>query len=124
MTMTGRSPMSAAMLRRGILMLCLLVTSLMVSSVVYAGEFTSAASIDCSGFVHSDADGDTDADQSQGDPDRAAQHHGTCHYAPATLVAPHFAVSAIMPRASPLPFGNEAGVVRRNPGPGLRPPIA
>lgn len=102
------------------LLLGLILTSLTTASIIHAREVPGAASIECSGYVH----GEDDGDQSQGDPDKAVQHHSTCHGSTAVIPARDAAPSVVaVPRAPAVP---RATVVpgHWNPGPGLRPPIA
>ena len=54
----------------------LIASSLVVTATVHARELPGPMMIECSGTVHQDGD----ADQSQGDADKAIpHHHGTCH---------------------------------------------
>jgi len=54
----------------------LIASSLVLSVTVHARELPGPVVIECSGTVHEDGD----ADQSQGDADKAIpHHHGTCH---------------------------------------------
>ncbi|TVV74353.1 hypothetical protein [Sphingomonas solaris] len=58
------------------LLLVMIASSLVVTATVHAREIPGPVTIECSGAVHSDGD----ADQSQGDADKAMpHHHGTCH---------------------------------------------
>jgi len=58
------------------LFLMLIASSLVMSATVHARELPGPVMIECSGTVHEDGD----ADQSQGDADKAIpHHHGTCH---------------------------------------------
>ena len=58
------------------LLLVLIASSLMVTATVHARELPGTVTIECSGALHQDGD----ADQSQGDADKATpHHHGTCH---------------------------------------------
>jgi hypothetical protein len=109
------------MRRLGKLLLCLISLSLLSATMVHAREETNTPTIECSGFVHSDGD----ADQSQGDADKAMpHHHGSCHSAPAFVpVASTDEVHALT-RSAPS-FIPAATVSKRWAiGPDLRPPIA
>lgn len=102
------------------LLLCLILTSLTTASVVHAREAPGPRSIECSGYVH----GENDGDQSKGDPDKAVQHHNSCHGATALVPARAAAPETIaLPRAPTMPRAT-AAPGHWNPGPGLRPPIA
>lgn len=112
--------MARLMLRHGIFMLCLLVTSLITAATVHASEVQTAPALECSGFVHSEGD----ADQSRGDADNALpHHHGGCNGA-AFIPADTQDIEAIMPAfVPPVALAPIAGA-RWMAGPGLRPPIA
>lgn len=126
--MTGRtnSSMEMNMVRWGFLMLCTIVASLTATAAVHAGEFsssftTSATTIECSGYVHSDGD----QDQSQGDADGSLpHHHGGCHGV-ASLVSARSIVPILFDlRSAPAVFVDSTALGRWSPGPDLRPPIA
>ncbi len=58
------------------LLLVMIASSLVMAATVHAREIPGPLTIECSGTVHSDGDGD----QSQGDANKAMpHHHGTCH---------------------------------------------
>jgi hypothetical protein len=64
------------MLRRSLLLFTLLMTSLITSTTVHASELSIAATLECSGEIHSERA----SDQSPGDSDRGMpHHHGSCH---------------------------------------------
>lgn len=103
------------------LFLVLIAASVMVSATVHASELPREVMIDCGGSVH----GDGDADQSQGDSDKATpHHHGTCHSSamavpPATMLTDAWTSREQRPAArsdQAPPSGTIA--------PGLRPPNA
>lgn len=76
--MTGRPfrAKSRAVNRILRLFLVLIASSLVMTATVHARELPGPLMIECSGTVHEDGD----ADQSQGDSDKAIpHHHGTCH---------------------------------------------
>jgi len=109
------------MLRRSLLLICLLMTALVASTTVHASEWPLAATLDCSGEIHTEGD----ADQSPGDPDRGLpHHHGNCHGH--GLFAPVFGPSqGLMDRiSSKFSFPVSDVLARWSAGPALRPPIA
>ncbi|MEJ5977594.1 hypothetical protein WG901_13170 [Novosphingobium sp. PS1R-30] len=110
------------MLRRGLLLLCLLLTSLMATSAVHANEQSPAPVIDCSGQVH--VDGDTD--QSAPDSDQGVPHHHTGCHGHGTFDAFPLKVDAIGLEPATRLFFFPASSVRARwmAGPALRPPIA
>ncbi|MEH3040378.1 MAG: hypothetical protein PGN21_09990 [Sphingomonas paucimobilis] len=58
------------------LFLVLIASSLVMTATIHAREIPGPVTLECSGAVHSEGD----ADQSQGDADKAIpHHHGTCH---------------------------------------------
>lgn len=107
------------MIRQGLFLLCMLIASLTTASVTHAQEFTGNATIECSGYVHSAGD----ADQSDGDSDKATpHHHGACHggglFMPAlgnALAHQHVLSGGILPQAEDALIGTDVD-------PGLRPP--
>ncbi len=103
------------------MLLCLLTASLVATTVVHAREFSSAPTIECSGFVHSDGD----ADHSQADSDRGIpHHHGNCHAAPLFMPAQHDASTLKINLTEPALMPS-FGVSRHwLVDPALRPPIA
>ncbi|MGE4322667.1 MAG: hypothetical protein AB7E60_06500 [Sphingobium sp.] len=109
------------MLRRSLLLFCLLLTSLIASTAVHANEFASIVTIECSGEIHVA----NDADPLPGDADRGVpHHHGGCHGH--NLCAPVSGSSHIvMGRASDTFYLPASDMfARRAVGPVLRPPIA
>lgn len=113
--------MSITMLRRSLLLFCLLMTSLVASTTVHASELSVAATLECSGEIHSEGD----ADQSPGDSDRTLpHHHGGCHGH--SLFAPVSGPSHALvdgPSAK-LYFPASDVFARWSIDPPLRPPIA
>jgi hypothetical protein len=109
-----------AMLRRlWSLLLVMIASSLVVTATVHAHEIPGQVTIECSGTVHSDGD----ADQSQGDADKAMpHHHGTCHGQ--TLDVPATEALSSMARADSLrPFPEPANAIASHlVDPALRPP--
>jgi len=103
------------------LLLVIIASSLVMTATVHAREIPGPVTIECSGLVHSDGD----ADQSQGDADKAIpHHHGTCHGqsldAPATDAMPSMSHSGDMP-----PFPAPVSAFASNlVDPALRPPAA
>lgn len=110
------------MLRRGYLLLYVLIASLLATATVHAQEFASPfVKLECAGYVH----GDGDSDQSQGDADKAVPHHHTnCQNAP--IVAPASAVRErqLRPMANSAPNYVATMAHLWSDDPGLRPPIA
>ncbi len=122
MTLRAMSPKQSWMLRKlWSLLFVMVASSLVVTGTVHAQERPSSAMIECNGAVHSEGD----ADQSQGDSDKAVpHHHGTCHGP--SLNVPTIDDLAAMVRADgtrPFP-GSEAAIASRVVDPGLRPPTA
>jgi hypothetical protein len=109
------------MFRHGLLVLYMLIVSLTTAATLHASEFSGATSIDCSGYVHSEGD----ADQTQGDADKATpHHHSNCHGAPAFILARDGALTLRAPLASPSFNPTKTAPDRWSSGPDLRPPIA
>lgn len=109
------------MIRQGLFLLCMLIASLTTASVTHAQEFSGNAMIECSGYVHSTGD----ADQSNGDSDKATpHHHGACHgsgvFMPALADAP---AQNLVLSAAILPH-TEVELIGSNVDPALRPPNA
>lgn len=64
------------LLRLWSFLLVMIASSLVMTATVHAREIPGQVTIECTGTVHTDGD----ADQSQGDADKAIpHHHGTCH---------------------------------------------
>lgn len=103
------------------LLVVLIASSLMVNATVHAREIPGAVLIECSGNVHNDGD----ADQSQGDADKAVpHHHGTCLGSSLDLPA----TEALSLVARPVALRPVAIPDRKLPSnlvdPALRPPTA
>ena len=122
MTLRAISLKRISMLRKlWSLLLVMIASSLVVTGTVHAQERPGAITIECSGAVHSEGD----ADQSQGDSDKAVpHHHGTCHGP--SLNLPATDELAAMARAGGMrPFADsDAAIASRLVDPGLRPPTA
>jgi hypothetical protein len=102
-------------------MLVMIASSLVMTATVHAREITGPVTIECSGTVHSDGD----ADQSQGDADKAVpHHHATCHGQ--SLNLPASDALPLMARANDLhPFPAPASAFASHlVDPALRPPAA
>ncbi|NIJ18301.1 hypothetical protein [Sphingobium vermicomposti] len=99
----------------------MIASSLVVTATVHAQERPGAPTIECSGAVHSDGD----ADQSQGDSDKAVpHHHGTCH-GPSLNVPAKDELSAMVRAAGMRPFpASDTAIESRAVDPALRPPSA
>ncbi len=103
------------------LFLMLIASSLVTTWTVHAREFSGLTTIECNGAVHSEGD----ADQSQGDTDKAIpHHHGTCHGS--SLDAPAGGTLTPMARTDGLrPFpAPTSSFTSRLVDPALRPPAA
>lgn len=103
------------------LFLVMIASSLVVTATVHARELPGTLTIECSGAVHTEGD----ADQSQGDSDKAVpHHHGTCHghslNVPASDGLP---AAALLSDRRPLP-GSDSATASRLVDPALRPPAA
>jgi hypothetical protein len=103
------------------LLLMLIASSLVMTATVHARELPGAAMIECSGTVHSQGD----ADQSQGDSDKAVpHHHGTCHSSAMQMPASDKLPPSLMgSRMIPL-AGADQVLASGSIEPGLRPPNA
>lgn len=111
------------MRRLGRFLLCLLSLSMLTTTLVHAQEVPNARAptIECTGYVHSEGD----ADQTQGDADKAIpHHHGGCQGAPAFV--PFSASEDMLPLAVDAPVFIPAPIPSKRwaIGPDLRPPIA
>ncbi len=103
------------------LLLVMIATSLVMAATMHAREIPGRVTIECSGTVHTDGD----ADQSQGDADKAMpHHHGTCHGQ--SLDVPATEALSSMVRADSLrPFPEPASAIASHlVDPALRPPAA
>ena len=111
------------MRRLGRFLLCLLSLSMLTTTLVHAQEVPNAQAptIECSGYVHSDGD----ADQTQGDADKAIpHHHGTCHGQALSIPqADAIPVTFNIEGARPKP-GFDAVRALSSVDPALRPPNA
>jgi len=97
------------------------MTSLIASTTVHASELSVAATLECSGEIHTDGD----SDQSPGDSDRGMpHHHGSCHGH--GLFAPVSGPSHALVDGTSTKFDFPAfdAFARWSIGPALRPPIA
>lgn len=122
MTLAGISFRSRHMLRRLCsLLLVMIASSLVLTATIHAREVSGQILMDCAGVVHEDGD----ADQSQGDADKAMpHHHSTCHGP--TLDIPDTRDLYSLGEASglhPFPAPQSALAFYRT-GPALRPPAA
>ncbi|RZF65943.1 hypothetical protein EWE75_02815 [Sphingomonas populi] len=103
------------------LLLVIIASSLVMTATVHAREIPGPATIECNGTVHSDGD----ADQSQGDADKAMpHHHGTCHSQ--VLDVPVTDGPSSMARTDTVrPFPTpDSSTASHSVAPALRPPAA
>lgn len=103
------------------LLLVLIASSLVVTATVHAREFPGPVTLECTGFVHMEGD----ADQSQGDLEKAIpHHHGTCHGAAMSVPSPSTLKTASLDDAlRPIaPAGDR--LTSTGADPALRPPTA
>lgn len=109
------------LLRLWSLLLVMIASSLVMTATVHAREIPGQVTIECTGTVHTDGD----ADQSQGDADKAMpHHHGTCHGQ--SLDVPATDAESLMTRADSLravPAPDRA-MASHLVDPALRPPTA
>lgn len=110
------------MLKRGLLLLCLMLMSLSVTSAVHADEQSPAPTMDCSGQVHAA----NDADRSAPDSDQGVPHHHTGCHGHGTFDAFPQKVEAIglEPSTALYFFPANSFRARWMAGPAVRPPIA
>lgn len=103
------------------LLFTLLASSLVMTATVHAQENQSSISIECSGAVHSEGD----ADQSQGDSDKAIpHHHGSCHGQAMNLLSSDTISVTKYDARLRLRMATDLGVPSNPVEPGLRPPAA
>jgi hypothetical protein len=103
------------------LLLVMIASSLVMTATVHAQEMPGIVTIECSGAVHSEGD----ADQSQGDSDKAVpHHHGTCH-GPSLNVPATDGLPAVARAVGMRPFtASDTAIASRLVDPALRPPTA
>lgn len=109
------------MLRRSLLLVCLLMTSLIASTMAHAREHTVVAALECSTANHIQ----DDTDQSPDNSDRGVVHtHSGClsheNFTPATD-ASHGGAGGF---TASFFVSAEVALARWSLDPGLRPPIA
>lgn len=110
------------MLRKFWSLLCIMIaSSLVVTATVHAQELPGTLTIECSGSVHTEGD----ADQSQGDSDKAVpHHHGSCH-GPSLHVPASDGLSTTVLLSDMRPLsGSDSATASRLVDPALRPPAA
>ena len=112
---------SAVLRRIWSLFLVLVASSLVMTGTVHALETPGQISVECSGTVHTDGD----ADQTQGDSDKAVpHHHGTCH-GPALNIPTADSLTSATRVAGLRPFPpSESPPTSHRLDPALRPPTA
>jgi len=104
-----------------LMMLCFIFAALTAQAVVHAAERPGAAAIECSGYTHSDNDGD----QSPGDADtKAPHHHGACHATSAVIADRTATPVKTAPVRSLVDRSTSPRLARWTSAPALRPPIA
>lgn len=121
MTARLRCAKTASVSRILRLFLILIASSLVMTATIHAREIPGPATIECSGAVHSEGD----ADQSQGDADKAIpHHHGTCHGSSLDMPASGALTSTTHTDGlRPFPASTTA-FLSRPIDPALRPPAA
>lgn len=110
------------MLRKlGSLLLLMIASSLMMTATVHAREVSGLLMVDCAGVVHEEGD----ADQSQGDSDKAVpHHHGTCQ-GPTLHIADTSDLHSVARAGGLHPFPMpQSALASYRAGPPLRPPAA
>ncbi len=107
------------MFRKGLLIFCLLVTSLMTATVVHAQEFAGTSPLECSGEVHSQQD----EQPSSGDAEKGVAHHHGCHSVSSFLSAADSAPDILAPSANLYSLARADILLSLRVGPDLRPPI-
>ena len=96
------------------------IASLVATTTTHAREWTGETTLECSGALHSEGD----ADQSQGDGDKAMpHHHGSCH-GPAAAVPVTMALDHVVDTRSGYIGRSVAALPSRVLDPALRPPQA
>jgi len=99
-------------------LLMLVAASLAMATAVHARELPGASLVECSGAAHVDGD----ADQSQGDADKAPHHHGTCH-GQVLAIGSSEPVPVLLPLSGMRPLVAAERAARSSMvDPGLRPP--
>ncbi|MEC3912933.1 hypothetical protein U5A82_21400 [Sphingobium sp. CR2-8] len=101
------------------LLLVMIASSLVLTATVHAREVSGQLMVDCAGVVHEDGD----ADQSQGDSDKAVpHHHSTCH-GPTLNIADVSDLYSVGPASGLHPFPvPQSALASYRAGPALRPP--
>lgn len=109
------------MLRRGILLFYLVMSSLIAATTLHAQEPPALPTIQCTGMAHQDGH----ADQSPGNADKAMPHfHGGCHGHHISIEPQVDAPDAVVRDVSRPQPRIAAGLAHGAVDPGLRPPIA
>lgn len=109
------------MFRKGYLVFCLLVASLMTTTTLHAREMPGVPSVECSGAIHVE---EQDGTSSTGDADKALVHHHGCH-AGSSFIASSPDGGSDLRVVSPLyTKACATTLLCRQSGPDLRPPIA
>src|SRR3546814_3206825 len=113
--------MARIMLRRSMFLFCLLMTSLIASTMVHARELPTTAALECSGEMHADRDSEQSSDVSDQD---VPHNYGGC--AGHCLFTPVSGTSHDLSCGVPAKFCFAASDVyaRWWVGPPLRPPMA
>lgn len=110
------------MIRKGFLIICLMVASLVTTTVVHARELPGVVTLECSGTVR--AEPEETSKPSSGDLDKAAFEHHGCHNASSMMLGSVPADEMVVRPPRSYPFSQVAALLPRESGPGLRPPIA
>ncbi|WP_414901810.1 hypothetical protein ACMT1E_01585 [Sphingomonas flavalba] len=111
------------MFRKDLAILCLLITSLVASTIVHAQESSGLTQLECVGEVHSEQN-DAPPSGPSGDTDKAVAHHHGCHTASSFLGGAGPAYAVPHPGANAFAMMQAHTPPSRPTGPDLRPPIA
>ncbi|QEH81791.1 hypothetical protein EIK56_09635 [Sphingomonas sp. C8-2] len=122
MTQRLISIIGLAMIRKGFLIICLMMASLVTTTIVHARELPGVVTLECSGTVR--AEPEESSKPSPGDSDKAAFEHHGCHNASSMMLGSAPADEMVMRPQRAYPFLQVAALLPRDTGPGLRPPIA
>ncbi|KPL69853.1 hypothetical protein SZ64_00100 [Erythrobacter sp. SG61-1L] len=109
------------MFRKGFLVICLMMASLVTTTVVHARELPGVVMLECCGTVR--AESNESSKPSSGDSDKAAFEHHGCHGASSLMLGNAPADEMVVRLQRAYPFLQVAALLPRESTPGLRPPI-